>query len=161
MIDFHYRLCWWRAFFFLHSSVFLGNIKTAFDKNPKLTNLLLDPFFTDAIHRCQKSWRNVVANAAILGVPTPAFSTALAFYDGYRCARLPANLLQVYLIYHVNCAFYFLVCRFIRSTSKSYSSSSVFFVVRNLQFDNFGSCQKVLVKFPTKKICSKRAWKLC
>ncbi|KAK7582675.1 hypothetical protein V9T40_014120 [Parthenolecanium corni] len=80
-------------------SVFLGNIKAAFDKNSKLTNLLLDPFFTDAVHRCQKSWRNVVATAAILGVPTPAFSTALAFYDGYRCARLPANLLQAHRDY--------------------------------------------------------------
>lgn len=76
-------------------SVFLGNIKAAFDKNPKLSNLLLDPFFNDAIKTSQKSWRHVVANAALLGIPTPAFSTALAFYDGYRCARLPANLLQV------------------------------------------------------------------
>lgn len=75
-------------------SVFLGNIKSAFDKNPKLTNLLLDPFFTNAIENAQAAWRDVVANAALLGVPTPAFSTALAFYDGYRSKRLPANLLQ-------------------------------------------------------------------
>lgn len=75
-------------------SVFLGNIKTAFEKNPSLSNLLLDPFFKNAIHSCQKSWRNVVAQSAILGIPTPAFSTALGFYDGYRSKRLPANLLQ-------------------------------------------------------------------
>lgn len=75
-------------------SAFLGNIKVAFDKNPKLKNLLLDPFFKDAITKAQSSWRNVVASAAISGIPTPCFSTALAFYDGYRCARLPANLLQ-------------------------------------------------------------------
>lgn len=75
-------------------SVFLGNIKNAFDKDPKLTNLLLDPFFRNAVDCCQTSWRNVVATAVRLGVPTPAFSTALAFYDGYRSKRLPANLLQ-------------------------------------------------------------------
>ncbi|KAG8241848.1 hypothetical protein J6590_077399 [Homalodisca vitripennis] len=75
-------------------SAFLGNIKAAFDKNPKLTNLLLDPFFRDAVTVSQLSWRRVVATAATLGVPTPAFSTALAFYDGYRSKQLPANLLQ-------------------------------------------------------------------
>lgn len=75
-------------------SVFLGNIKSAFDKNPKLTNLLLDPFFRDAVGKSQASWRRVVAAGATLGVPTPAFSTALAFYDGYRSKQLPANLLQ-------------------------------------------------------------------
>lgn len=76
-------------------SAFLGNIKAAFGKNPKLKNLLLDPFFKDAITKAQSSWRNVVATAATSGVPTPCFSTALTFYDGYRCSRLPANLLQV------------------------------------------------------------------
>ncbi|XP_037094868.1 6-phosphogluconate dehydrogenase, decarboxylating-like [Pollicipes pollicipes] len=75
-------------------SVFLGNIKEAFDKNPNLTNLLLDDFFREAIHRSQAAWREVVATAVRLGVPTPCFSTALAFYDGFRCERLPANLLQ-------------------------------------------------------------------
>ncbi|XP_071488463.1 6-phosphogluconate dehydrogenase, decarboxylating-like [Diadema antillarum] len=75
-------------------SVFLGNIKAAFDKNPNLTNLLLDDFFKTAIHKCQASWRKVLAAAVTHGVPTPAFSTALAFYDGYRSARLPANLIQ-------------------------------------------------------------------
>lgn len=60
--------------------------------------MLLDPFFRDAVSRCQMSWRKVVATAATLGVPTPAFSTALAFYDGYRSKQLPANLLQVYYL---------------------------------------------------------------
>jgi 6-phosphogluconate dehydrogenase len=75
-------------------SAFLGEIKKAFDKHPKLSNLLLDPFFKKAIKDCQRSWRNVVALAAKKGIPVPAFSTALAFYDGYRTERLPANLLQ-------------------------------------------------------------------
>jgi 6-phosphogluconate dehydrogenase len=75
-------------------SVFLGKIKEAFDKNPKLTNLLLDDYFRGEIKRCQKGWRAVVAMAAKKGIPVPAFSTALAFYDGYRTANLPANLLQ-------------------------------------------------------------------
>jgi 6-phosphogluconate dehydrogenase len=75
-------------------SVFLGKIKEAFDKNPKLMNLLLDPFFRKAIKDCQRSWRSVVAMAAKKGIPVPAFSTALAFYDSYRSERLPANLLQ-------------------------------------------------------------------
>ena len=75
-------------------SVFLGNIKAAFDKNPQLANLLLDDFFSGALNRYQASWRKAVAYAVEVGVPTPAFSTALAFFDGYRTARLPANLLQ-------------------------------------------------------------------
>src|SRR5712664_843767 len=75
-------------------SAFLGKIKEAFDKNPKLTNLLLAPFFRKAIQNAQRPWRNVVAIAARKGLPVPAFSTALAFYDSYRCERLPANLLQ-------------------------------------------------------------------
>ena len=75
-------------------SVFLGNIKAAFEKNPDLQNLLLDSFFTEAIQRAQTSWRIVVSQAALLGVPVPAFATALSFYDGYRSAQLPANLLQ-------------------------------------------------------------------
>ncbi|PSN53887.1 6-phosphogluconate dehydrogenase [Blattella germanica] len=74
--------------------VFLGNIKDAFDRNPKLSNLLLDSFFSEAVQRCQASWRVVVAAGATLGIPLPTFSTALAFYDGYRSARLPANLIQ-------------------------------------------------------------------
>src|SRR6266850_71471 len=75
-------------------SVFLGRIKEAFEKNPKLTNLLLDKFFKGEIKKAQRSWRNVVATAAKKGISVPAFSTALAFYDAYRCERLPANLLQ-------------------------------------------------------------------
>ncbi|MGO8839136.1 MAG: decarboxylating NADP(+)-dependent phosphogluconate dehydrogenase [Limisphaerales bacterium] len=75
-------------------SVFLGKIKEAFDRNPKLSNLMLDPFFKKAVKDCQRAWRNVVAIAAKKGIPVPAFSTALAFYDAYRSERLPANLLQ-------------------------------------------------------------------
>jgi len=75
-------------------SVFLGKIKEAFDKNPNLANLLLDDHFRAAIKASQKSWRKVVATAAQRGIPVPAFSTALAFYDQYRSAVLPANLLQ-------------------------------------------------------------------
>ena len=75
-------------------SVFLGKIKEAFDKEPQLSNLLLAPFFRKAIKDSQRSWRKVVALAARKGIPVPAFSTALAFYDSYRSERLPANLLQ-------------------------------------------------------------------
>lgn len=75
-------------------SVFLGNIKDAFDKNPALSNLLLDDYFSALMDRCQASWRRVVAAAVQLGVAVPALSTALAFYDGYRSAVLPANMLQ-------------------------------------------------------------------
>ncbi|MBN2036390.1 MAG: decarboxylating NADP(+)-dependent phosphogluconate dehydrogenase [Chitinispirillaceae bacterium] len=75
-------------------SVFLEDIKNAFAKNRDLGNLLLDDYFKSVIDRCQSSWRNVVSQAALLGIPVPAFSSALAFYDGYRSAVLPANLLQ-------------------------------------------------------------------
>jgi len=75
-------------------SVFLGNIKAAFDKNPKLQNLLMDDFFSSALSKYQASWRKAIIHAIEIGVPMPAFSTALAFYDGYRSERLPANLLQ-------------------------------------------------------------------
>jgi 6-phosphogluconate dehydrogenase len=75
-------------------SVFLGKIKEAFDRNSKLSNLVLDPFFRKALNASHRSWRNVVATAAKKGIPVPAISTALAFYDGYRSERLPANLLQ-------------------------------------------------------------------
>ena len=75
-------------------SVFLGKIKEAFDHDPKLTNLLVDPFFQKAVTKAQKSWRRVVAAAVELGIPMPAISSALGYYDGYRCSRLPANLLQ-------------------------------------------------------------------
>ncbi|RKY06113.1 MAG: phosphogluconate dehydrogenase (NADP(+)-dependent, decarboxylating) [Planctomycetota bacterium] len=75
-------------------SVFLGKIKEAFDKNPNLVNLLLDPFFKNALEKAQTSWRRVVAEAVRMGIPMPAISAALAYYDGYRSVRLPANLLQ-------------------------------------------------------------------
>jgi 6-phosphogluconate dehydrogenase len=83
----------WRGGCIIRSR-FLGDIKNAFDKNPNLANLLLDPFFKEAIQQCQSAWRDVVATAVKEGIPVPAFSTALAFYDGFRSARLPANLLQ-------------------------------------------------------------------
>ena len=73
---------------------FLDRIKEAFDKQPDLPNLLLAPYFTDAVKNGQDGWRRVVGEAARLGIPTPAFSSSLAYYDGYRRARLPANLIQ-------------------------------------------------------------------
>ena len=75
-------------------SAFLGKIKAAFDKDPALVNLLLDPFFADAVTKAQASWRRVISTAVNLGVPTPALGSALAYFDGYRSGRLPANLLQ-------------------------------------------------------------------
>jgi 6-phosphogluconate dehydrogenase len=75
-------------------SVFLGDIKRAFDKKPKLTNLLLDPFFKKEIKKCVRPWRKIVSTAIRKGIPVPAFSSALSFFDGVRSARLPANLLQ-------------------------------------------------------------------
>jgi 6-phosphogluconate dehydrogenase len=83
----------WRGGCIIRSG-FLDNIEQAFTMNPDLENLLLDEFFRQAIHGAQAGWRQVVAMAVELGVPIPAFSSALAFYDGYRCSRLPANLLQ-------------------------------------------------------------------
>jgi 6-phosphogluconate dehydrogenase len=75
-------------------SAFLSKIKDAYDKNPSLNNLLMDDWFAAVLNNYQDSWRTGVSYAIGLGVPTPAFSTALAFYDGYRTERLPANLLQ-------------------------------------------------------------------
>ena len=83
----------WRAGCIIRSA-FLGKIKEAFDRNPKLVNLLLDDYFHGVIERCQASWRRVVVQAVAAGVPVPAFTTALSFFDGYRSERLPANLLQ-------------------------------------------------------------------
>jgi 6-phosphogluconate dehydrogenase len=83
----------WRGGCIIRSR-FLGKIKDAYDKDPKLTNLLLDDFFSGVINKYQDSWRSALVHAIQAGVPTPAFSTALAFFDGYRTARLPANLLQ-------------------------------------------------------------------
>lgn len=75
-------------------SVFLGDITSAYTKNPKLENLLFDDFFNKAIHKAQPGWRRIIAQTALWGIPTPAFSTALSFFDGYRTERLPASLLQ-------------------------------------------------------------------
>ncbi len=75
-------------------SAFLGNIRDAFEKNPDLENLLLDDYFAKEMNSIQQGWRETVVMAARAGVPVPTFSTALAFFDGYRSARLPANLLQ-------------------------------------------------------------------
>jgi 6-phosphogluconate dehydrogenase len=75
-------------------SVFLGKIKEAYDSNPNLTNLLLDPYFKDIIEKAQAGWRRVCAAAIANGIPVPAMTTALGYFDGYRCERLPANLLQ-------------------------------------------------------------------
>ena len=83
----------WRAGCIIRAQ-FLGRIKEAYDRNPGLANLLLDPYFTGAIADASGAWRTVVATAVQLGVPVPAFSSALAYYDGYRSAVLPANLLQ-------------------------------------------------------------------
>ena len=75
-------------------SAFLGKIKEAFDTNPDLPNLLLDPYFKEQVLSAQAAWRRVVAEAVRQGISVPAMSSALAFFDGYRSANLPANLLQ-------------------------------------------------------------------
>ena len=75
-------------------SAFLGDIKKAFDMNPSLENLLLDPFFKNAVQSAQESWRSVCSTALENGIPIPALSSALCYFDGFRCERLPANLLQ-------------------------------------------------------------------
>src|ERR1035437_5235771 len=83
----------WRGGCIIRSQ-FLGKIKEAYDKKPAPENLLLDSFFTAAISKYQASWRKALVHAVELGVPTPVFSSALSFFDGYRTGRLPANLLQ-------------------------------------------------------------------
>jgi 6-phosphogluconate dehydrogenase len=83
----------WRGGCIIRSQ-FLGKIKAAYDNNADLQNLLLDSYFADLLIKYQESWRKAVVHGIELGIPTPAFSTALGFYDGYRTARLPANLLQ-------------------------------------------------------------------
>ena len=83
----------WRGGCIIRSR-FLDKIKEAYEKHPRLPNLMLDIFFKGQIRRSQKGWRNVVAVAAKRGIPVPAFSSALAFYDSYRAEQLPANLLQ-------------------------------------------------------------------
>jgi 6-phosphogluconate dehydrogenase len=75
-------------------SAFLGKIKEAFDKNPNITNLLLDPFFKEKIESSQNAWRKVVSESVMNGIWIPALSTALNYFDGFRNGRLPANLLQ-------------------------------------------------------------------
>ncbi|XP_060538389.1 6-phosphogluconate dehydrogenase, decarboxylating isoform X1 [Pantherophis guttatus] len=75
-------------------SVFLGKIKEAFDRTPDLQNLLLDVFFKTAVENCQDSWRRTISTGVQMGIPMPCFTTALAFYDGYRHGTLPANLIQ-------------------------------------------------------------------
>jgi 6-phosphogluconate dehydrogenase len=75
-------------------SAFLGKIKEAFNNNPSIDNLLLDPFFKDKVEKAQKGWRNLVSTVALNGIPAPAISSALGYFDGYRCEKLPANLLQ-------------------------------------------------------------------
>ena len=75
-------------------AAFLEHIKAAYDRTPGLENLLLDPYFTSAVETNQTEWRNVVATAAHIGIPVPAFGAGLAYFDGYRTARLPQNLLQ-------------------------------------------------------------------
>jgi 6-phosphogluconate dehydrogenase len=75
-------------------SRFLSNIRDAFESNPEVSNLLMDKFFEAAVREAQGSWRRVVSMATHLGIPMPAISSALAYYDGYRSGRLPANLLQ-------------------------------------------------------------------
>ncbi len=75
-------------------SVFLDDIKNAYEKSPDLANLLIDDYFANAVMNAQDNWRNVIAKAVVAGIPVPAMSSALAFFDGYRTGRLPANLLQ-------------------------------------------------------------------
>lgn len=83
----------WRGGCIIRSS-FLGKIKEAFDLNPELTNLLVDPYFVEKVAEAQPGWRRVLSAAMLNGVPAPALTSALAYLDGYRSARLPANLLQ-------------------------------------------------------------------
>ncbi len=83
----------WRGGCIIRSQ-FLGRIKEAFDEQPDIVNLLLYDYFKEAIDKAQPAWRRAVKRAVDLGVPAPAFSTALAYYDGYRSARLPANMIQ-------------------------------------------------------------------
>ncbi len=83
----------WRGGCIIRSR-FLGDIKAAYDRDPQLSNLLMNDFFSGVLNKYQAAWRRGVIHAIEFGVPTPAFSTALSFYDGYRTARLPANLLQ-------------------------------------------------------------------
>ena len=97
--EYHWRLDFggialmWRSGCIIRSA-FLERIKEAFDRKPDLAHLLLDEYFRGIIQKCQASWRRVVMEALRLGIPVPALSASLAFFDGYRCERLPANLIQ-------------------------------------------------------------------
>jgi 6-phosphogluconate dehydrogenase len=97
--DYHWKLNYggialmWRGGCIIRSK-FLGKIKEAYTKNPQLKNLLLDQFFRGELQKSLKGWRRAVATAALMGIPVPCFSTALAFFDGYRTANSPANLIQ-------------------------------------------------------------------
>jgi len=92
-LDFGKIALLWRAGCIIRSA-FLDKITDAFARNPGLPNLLLDDYFNRIVRKCQNSWRRVVMDAVRLGIPVPAISAALSFYDGYRSARLPANLIQ-------------------------------------------------------------------
>jgi len=83
----------WRGGCIIRSK-FLGKIKEAFDNNPNLRNLLMDPYFLHSVGECQQGWREVSATAQLHGIPLPGITSALAYYDGLRCNRLPHNLLQ-------------------------------------------------------------------
>jgi 6-phosphogluconate dehydrogenase len=97
--EYHWKLNYggvalmWRGGCIIRSR-FLGKIKEAFDKNPNLRNLLLDQFFIGELKKVQQGWRKVVSAASEMGIPIPCFSAALSFYDGFRSANLPANLVQ-------------------------------------------------------------------
>ena len=92
-LDFGGIALMWRSGCIIRSA-FLERIKEAFDRKPDLAHLLLDEYFRGIVQKCQTSWRRVVMEAVRLGIPVPALSASLAFYDGYRCERLPANLIQ-------------------------------------------------------------------
>ena len=92
-LDFGAVALMWRGGCIIRAA-FLDRIKAAYDETPDLANLLMAPYFREAIAGAQDAWRRVVATAVMHGVPVPAFASALAWYDGYRSARLPANLLQ-------------------------------------------------------------------
>jgi 6-phosphogluconate dehydrogenase len=83
--------------FLFSYSTFLDHVKNAFILNPQLKNLLMDEYFIKTLADFQMSWRRVIVTAINHGIPAPAFSAALSYYDSFRCPRLPANLLQVYL----------------------------------------------------------------
>lgn len=83
----------WRGGCIIRSQ-FLGNIKEAFDRRKRLVNLLLNPYFKTNVRKAQAGWRRTITKAVKMGIPVPAFTSALSYYDGYRCERLPANLLQ-------------------------------------------------------------------